>query len=434
MTAATEVIRADTSPLKLPEVGGQVAFAVADQALIAGSNFLLNVLLARLLPPDEYGAFALAFAVFLLVANAYQALLLTPSLVLSVTVFASRRSGYLRAMLRFHALVSIIVVAGFCLASAACVAFPSTAGLAPALAGLAISTPCVLLFWLVRSVYYVDMVPARAAMGALGYCVLLFGFLFFGRATLGTFNAFLAIGTASLLVALLLLSRLHFAVEGEKAVTLAELWRESWQFGRWELSTSLVLWVTTGLCYPLTTTALGASYAGGLRALQNFSLPFTHAFVACLRLAVPYASRQFAAEGKRMAARIVYLLLGVAVIVSLAYIGLMVALGTRAADLLYGGKFRELTNLIPLVLFSALLASAVEAVGVGLRATRNHRGLFLAYLTAAVPYVLFGYPAAVAFGFEGVLASLALANGVALVAAFLIFHRVEERLEEEVQS
>ena len=39
--------------------------AVADQGVFAVSNFLLNILLARWLAPADYGAFALAYSVFL---------------------------------------------------------------------------------------------------------------------------------------------------------------------------------------------------------------------------------------------------------------------------------------------------------------------------------------------------------------------------------
>jgi len=43
---------------------GKGGLAVVDQALFAGSNFLLSILLARWLTPAEYGAFAVADAVF----------------------------------------------------------------------------------------------------------------------------------------------------------------------------------------------------------------------------------------------------------------------------------------------------------------------------------------------------------------------------------
>src|SRR2546429_7188451 len=41
-------------------------YAVLDQGLISGSNFLLGILLARWTGAEQYGAYALAFAIFIL--------------------------------------------------------------------------------------------------------------------------------------------------------------------------------------------------------------------------------------------------------------------------------------------------------------------------------------------------------------------------------
>jgi len=40
-------------------------WALADQGLFSGANFIANVLLADLLTPVEYGAFTVAFTTFL---------------------------------------------------------------------------------------------------------------------------------------------------------------------------------------------------------------------------------------------------------------------------------------------------------------------------------------------------------------------------------
>src|SRR5437879_1887053 len=52
--------------------------AIVDQGLISGSNFLLGILLARWLVPEQYGAYALAFSLFLLLSFLYHSMLLEP--------------------------------------------------------------------------------------------------------------------------------------------------------------------------------------------------------------------------------------------------------------------------------------------------------------------------------------------------------------------
>ena len=52
--------------------------AILDQALFAGANFLVNIFLARWLTPTEYGAFALAYSIFLLLGAFHTAILTEP--------------------------------------------------------------------------------------------------------------------------------------------------------------------------------------------------------------------------------------------------------------------------------------------------------------------------------------------------------------------
>ena len=75
--------------------------AVIDHGLISGSNFLISVLLARWMLPEQYGALALAFAVFLLLSLSYQALLLQPLGVFGLSVVLS----YLVALATAQALL-----------------------------------------------------------------------------------------------------------------------------------------------------------------------------------------------------------------------------------------------------------------------------------------------------------------------------------------
>ena len=45
------------------------ALAILDQALFAGTNFLVNILLGRWLTPAQYGAFAVVYSFFFLFSS-----------------------------------------------------------------------------------------------------------------------------------------------------------------------------------------------------------------------------------------------------------------------------------------------------------------------------------------------------------------------------
>ena len=147
--------------------------AIVDQGLISGSNFLLGILLARWLAPDQYGAYALAFSVFLLLSFLYHPLLLEPMAVFSGSAYSRCLRGYLKSLIWIHVVLTVVTVV--VLGAAAYVAFlrAEPGGLAGALLGITIASPCILLFWLARRAYYMELAPARAATGALLYLSLI---------------------------------------------------------------------------------------------------------------------------------------------------------------------------------------------------------------------------------------------------------------------
>src|SRR5947207_12866057 len=86
-------------PKKLVRWVTKGGLAILDQGLISGSNFLIGILLARWLMPDQYGAFALAFSVFLLLSYVYQSFLAEPQAVFSGSAYRKSLRGYLQTLL-----------------------------------------------------------------------------------------------------------------------------------------------------------------------------------------------------------------------------------------------------------------------------------------------------------------------------------------------
>ena len=152
--------------------------AILDQGLISGSNFLIGILLARWLVPAQYGAFSLAFSVFLLLSYVYHALLSEPQGVFSGSAYRQCLRGYLKALLGIQAILTVFGLALLGGSAAVVYALGKADGLPGALAGVAIASPCILFFWLLRRAYYMNLAPARAAVGAFIYCVLVTGGLF----------------------------------------------------------------------------------------------------------------------------------------------------------------------------------------------------------------------------------------------------------------
>ena len=82
--------------------GSKAGFSIADQAIVSGANFALNILLARWLSPTEYGAFAIAFSILLFLSGFHNALILEPMSVIGPSQYREDLARYLGINLWIH--------------------------------------------------------------------------------------------------------------------------------------------------------------------------------------------------------------------------------------------------------------------------------------------------------------------------------------------
>jgi len=265
-------------------------WAVMDQGLFALSNFAVNLLLARWLSPQEYGGFASAYAVFLLLGMAHTALLTEPMLVFGSGKYASRFSDYLALLLRAHWLLMgagslLLACAGLALWGAGVVL------LGKAFLGLAAAAPFVLLTWLLRRACFVRLRPEWAATaGGLYFALLVSGtYLLYRRGDLSVITALAMLGLASLVASLWLSHRLRVSPVGRTrgAVPRDEVVADHWTYGRWALGSSGLSWVSEGVYYVVLPIWGGLAASGALKALTNLIMPVAQAQSALSILMVP---------------------------------------------------------------------------------------------------------------------------------------------------
>lgn len=160
--------------------GKQGALAVLDQGLFSGSNFALNVLLARWLTSSEYGAFSVAFAIYLFFTGFHNALILEPMTVLGPANHANQLDQYVFSQFRLHAVVTVIL--GILMAFLGIIlvfADDNSSLLGGAIVGAGIALPFMLLTWLVRRIFYILQQPGGALIASGSYASVLLAGLFF---------------------------------------------------------------------------------------------------------------------------------------------------------------------------------------------------------------------------------------------------------------
>jgi O-antigen/teichoic acid export membrane protein len=416
-TIATTPVAVSATPLsKKRRWAAKGVAAVIDQGLISGSNFLLGIILARSLAPEQYGAYALGFSIFLLASLAYQAFLLEPQSIFGTGTFRARQKPYFTSLLFLH--VAAAAAMGAALWVAAVIIGhiqPHSTDLVATLEALAIAGPCVLFFWLARGACYVELAPRLAAAGSGFYATLLlvgvFGAIRLGYLSAAT--AFLIMGACSLVIGAGLTSRL--ASWSTHDLEVREMLGQHWRYGRWAMASFLVNWIP-GNVYYFAAGHGGLADAGALRALLNLLLPLAQTCNAVSNLIQPYVSSVHFSGGPRRANRLIKRISLAFAGGAALYWGVLVIFRHTVIHFLYGGKYAEIAPLLPWLAIGSVQWITANAFAIGLRAAERPDSVFRSYAVATVVSVSVGIPAYHWFGVRGAIISMVLANTVGLLA------------------
>lgn len=400
--------------------------AVVDYGLISGSNFVLGVLLARWLAPREYGAYALASSLFILIGFLYQSLLLEPLSVFSGTLFHDNIRGYLKTTLSIHWAISLVMCVVIGGGAVVTLVFGHSPLLAIAFAGMTISTPFVLAHGMGRRSFYLKLSPGPAAFASIFYCALVIGgvFLVYRRGWLSPFSAFLVMGLAALVSCAVMVVQLNAALApATEHPNLRHTWGKHWEYGRWALGTCVVGWIPNYIYIPLVSSFSGMAAAGELRALMNLAAPVLQTYAALSMLFLPYAARVQGESTPEETSRLNRRLAALFVAGSVVYWAILIPLRYPLFHLLYAGKYVESAYLIPLFALETTIWSASLGPAILLRAMESPRSLFIANSAASGIAVLIGIPVTRYFGLPGVIWSMISANFLYVVVAFIMFRR-----------
>ena len=402
----------------------KAATAITDQGLTAGSNFVLGVVLARWLAPAQYGAYALAYSLYLLLGSLHQALLLEPLNVLGPSRYHDRLKPYIGRVLALQIIVGLGTMGALALAGIACRAtgHPDLAG---AFFGLTIADPCIFMLSLARSACYVELAPGRAASGSILYCAVMMAgmWIAYHNGAISPFIVFVLMGASALAGSAVRFAQVKPEWGHEAGLSLRSVWHEHWAYGKWALGSAMVNWVPGNIFYSATGALLGMSDAGAFRGLMNLTLPVAHTASAVSMLALPYLSRTFGREGaaatKAPMRRITMLYAAGAVIY-----GTIFLFGHDSIfRMLYAGKFMQFSYLVPWVLLGVLFQVSSYGPCVALRAIQQPASVFRAYAISAAVSLAIGIPATWAFGLAGAVAGTALATLASLLSGASLYRR-----------
>jgi len=399
-------------------------FAILDQGFFAGANFILNILLVRWLEPAQYGAFTLAYSVFLLIGAFHTAILTEPMMVFGAGKYAKHFEKYLGILIYGH--FSLMLFIGLLLTA---VAFILGRFYLPevqwALLGSAVSGPIVLLLWLMRRAFYARLQPALAAVGGGFYLVLLLGatyFLWIGS-RLSQTTAFLAMGISAFLVSLAFIYHLRVQWIMAGNPTPAMVASDHWRYGRWATGTQLINWIPGNIYYLLLPVWLPLYDIAAIKALMNVLLPASFILMSLSTLLLPFLSRIVSKEGVSAARFHLRKILALYITITSIYFISLFLFGKYFLEIVYRNAYHEFYALIPYLSIIPIPVSLIMSFGLLHRAMQRADRAFINYLPYTSSCALIGVSAGVFFSIKGVIFGVAISSILGAIISFIIFQK-----------
>jgi len=431
MAVAERAVGLLLTPANLRVWGWRSAMSLVDQGLTSGAGFGVNLLLARWMVPEVYGAFAVAFAGFLFVSGFHNVLLLEPMSVMGPARYPGKLPAYFRSQIAIHAILvgalsGVLFLGGLILWKVA----PGSP-LVGAVMGGGLALPFLLLAWLARRMCYVMQRPALAMQGSAFYLGFVWAgiFVLAHFALLNSFTAFVLMGCGCLVSAGLLLWGLGL-LEGMPGAESDVSWRavlgENWTYGRWLVGSTVLSSISSQTQMFLVAGMLGLGAAGVLRAMQIPSLVTTQITAAAGLLTLTSFSYDFGnghVEWLRRKATLV----SAGLVAGLLTFALVLAIFAGQTErLLFGGRYAAYAHLMPVL---ALVPAAIgfsTGYSMAMRASQKPRFDLVANAIAAPVGVVSAIFFIRWWGIVGAAASMAVGFGAYAISVCRIFYDSRE--------
>lgn len=417
---------AATRPLKpAVKILGKSVWAIADQVLISGTNFVTMVVVARAMGKTAaFGAFTLAYSAMLF-ANILQGTLVSQP----HHVLGTGRKG--RDYARFTsstALTQLMIILFVALAilAAAGIAHARGSVMTPLLIALAPATVAWQLQEFVRRVLYTE----NRLAGAFFNDVISYGGQMAWIGVLGLLGA-IGIGSGPLVLYILAATSVLAAIIGiwqiRHSLAASIDWaviRENWHFGKWLAGGELLSWCSSLHMYLyLSALILGLAASGELKAAQILFGPTRIiAFSLSTVLPIRFAKALMDGDRRELDANLKRVLILVMPILG-TYCLLVAVFAKPLLRLVYGGEYTDASTV--LVLYSACsFLNYIEIIlAASLTARRMTRYVFGGYVAGVVIAMGFGWLLVKWLGTPGALVGMILTA----VIANLLFIRAYRR-------
>lgn len=391
----------------LQKLSSKGMWAILDQGLFAFSNFVVSVFLARLLTKTEFGIFSTTLAIFYLQIVLHTSVIIEPMLVFGANRYQSDLKNYQKTVVYLHWLFSLVTGVFLLLAATSSYALKYNQFFLP-LVVLSISSGLLLLPWLTRRLCYLSLNSRLAATAGFThllitvFCIL--GISYFHYES--WLAAFVLLSITSFGSGCWILYRLKIPLFARpQREFVHSVIYSHWQYGRWSLITSLLIWIPYNLAYFIVPLWYGIESNAALKAINNLIVPAQQTFAALSVFLLPIFSRKNSVTERDPIVKKLTVAFSALSIFYWLFIGFLkqpILWG------IYGGNYMEQAQLLWILGLVPVATGFTAIYGSALRAQEKPNYVFIAYLLATLLTITIGILMTYTWGLVGAAISLVL--------------------------
>jgi len=401
-----------------------VNWAVLDQGMVSGVNFLTGLLLARYLGIEAFGQFTLLWMAVLFLNAIQNAMISSPMMSIGSKQDKSFVDIYYRSMFYqqviFSTLSFIILICSLSILNYLMPSWDIKGFIFP------LSLAGVSFFCRKRPhlAFYNDV------LSYLGQLILVVYFFNFLEGTLVT--VLYIIGLTSCLSIVVGLYQIDKQIISLRQ--LNESFIRHWNSAKWLSLNTLLQWSSSNLIYIVSGSLLGNSAVGIMKASQNI-MAITHIMFQAMENFVPMnASRVLDKNGveflKKYIRKVVLLGGGFTLIIAIA----ASLFSTELLNFLYDDQFEKYSYVLSWFSIIYVFMFLGVIYRIALRTIENTKEIFYSQILSTIFTFIFSYPLTKAFGLLGSMFSLFIVYIAVFVFLYVSFLNNTKSEEIKVKS
>lgn len=360
----------------------QVKWSLLDQALVSGTNFLLGIVLVRLLGLEEYGIFVLLWMVVQFFASIQMALIASPMMIIAPKKSGNEKESYLSTTIYIQIIFIFILTI-----SAAFLTFTPDS-MRPDWLNNQFLFPLIsiLIFFqfqdFSRRYFFVTLLPEKAFYIDVIAYGLQVPTIFIVLTYFPSFeNAIFVIATAMFLSTLLSFRWLCTSPISFRQIIISI--KHHWRSSKWLLGSAITQWLSGNYFLIISAILMGPVLVGSIKAAQNIFGIINIFFQALDNFMPSEASRRLTQNNLKSMMSYLYIVAIFSAIIVILFSVLVYWFRESITIYIYGSANENTLNamfwLIPIFLLMAL----IKPLQVSLRGLEKTFPIFFAQLVSA---------------------------------------------------